>query len=68
MTIKSEQGRARSVLQFEEMAADIRTSTDTTAEIARRLELPYQYVWRIRKGHIWRETLAPASVFSLGAA
>ena len=47
------------------IAADIRSSTESRAVLAERHGLHPSYVWAIRAGKAWRETVANSSIFSL---
>lgn len=47
-------------------ARQIRESDDSEKVLAERHGISISHVNRIRNGHAWRETVGPASIFSMG--
>ena len=50
-----------------ELCAEIMSSEESGAAIARRIGMHVSHVCRIRRGEAWRDSAPTASVFSLGA-
>ena len=47
---------------------EIRASTDTGVELAKRYGLTQQHISQIKLGKLWRDCVAGASIFSMGVA